>query len=222
MLHPVAYIHIYVLGASKFTLCTCMQQLSSAQLSSAHCYFIISQFIDKKQTMDIQRKRKEESLHFFQTTADIQRKKKEHAKKNVKNPPVLSSNIKMPAKKNVKTVVIDVSQEPSDDEEYPDLNPVCSKCGGCPCDWDQYGPNLREHGVALKLKEQGGDTPNQYIRFKLYARYTKIRYGPNLGRFRRMNLLCVEDGIKRIFPREEGDPSYVGFQHAVDAEDEEV
>ena len=178
---------------------------------------------DKKQTMDIQRKKKDLFL------PDIKRKRKtddifrKHAKKNVKNPPVLSSNIKMPrsTKKNVKMVVIDVSQEPSDDKEYPDLNPICSKCGGCPCDWDQYGPNLREHGVALKLKEQGGDTPNQYIRFKLYARYTKIRYGPNLGRFRRMNLLCVEDGIKRIFPREEGDPSYVGFQHAVDVEDEE-
>ena len=160
MLHPVAYIHIYVLGASKFTLCTCMQQLSSAQLSSAHCYFIISQFIDKKQTMDIQRKRKEESLHFFQTTADIQRKKKEHAKKNVKNPPVLSSNIKMPAKKNVKMVVIDVSQEPSDDEEDSNLNPVCSKCRCCPCDWDQYGPSLREHGFwarwcAGRLPKEG-------------------------------------------------------------------
>ena len=82
--------------------------------------------------MDIQRKRKEQSLHFLQTTADIQRKKKEHAKKNVENPPVLSSNIKMPAKKNVKMVVIDVS----DDEEDPNLNPICSKCGGCPCDWD--------------------------------------------------------------------------------------
>jgi hypothetical protein len=172
--------------------------------------------------MDIQRKRKERSLHFVQTT-DIQRKKKEHAKKSVKNPPVLSSNIKMPAtKKNVNMVVIDVSQEPSDDDEDSNLNPVSSKCGGCPCDWDQYGPSLREHGVVLKLKEQGGDTPNQYIRFKLYARYTKIRFGPNLRRFRRMNLLCVEDGIKRIFPHEVGDPSYVGFQHAVDAKDEEV
>ena len=111
--------------------------------------------------MDIQRKRKEESLHFFQTTADIQRKKKEHAKKNVKNPPVLSSNIKMPAKKNVKMVVIDVSQEPSGDEEDSNLNhPVCSKCGGCPCDWDQYGPSLREHGFwarscAGRLPKEG-------------------------------------------------------------------
>ena len=160
MLHPVAHIHIYVLGASKFTLCTLLY--AHACSSSAHCYFIISQFIDKKQTMDIQRKRKERSLHlnFLQTTADIQRKKKEHAKKNVKNPPVLSSNIKMPAKKNVKTVVIDVSQEPSGDEEYPDLNPVCSKCGGCPCDWDQYGPSLREHGFwarwcAGRLPKEG-------------------------------------------------------------------
>ena len=178
MLHPVAYIHIYVLGASKFYF---MHMHAAVQLCSLACCFIISQFIDKKQTMDIQRKRKEESLHFFQTTADIQRKKKEHAKKNVKNPPVLSSNIKMPAKKNVKTVVIDVSQEPSDDEEYPDLNPVCSKCGGCPCDWDQYGPSLREHGVVLKLKEQGGDTLNQYIRFKLYDRMSRLRVDMQWG-----------------------------------------
>jgi hypothetical protein len=156
MLDPVANIHIYVLGASKFYF---MQMHAAAQLSSAHCYFIISQFIDKKQTMDIQRKRKEQSLHFVQTT-DIQRKKKEHAKKNVKNPPVLSPNIKMPAKKNVKMVVIDVSQEPSDDEEDSNLNPVCSKCGHRPCDWDQYGPSLREHGFwarwcAGRLPKEG-------------------------------------------------------------------
>jgi hypothetical protein len=81
--------------------------------------------------MDIQRKRKERSLHFLQTTDIQSRKKEEHAKKNVKNPSVLSSNIKrMPAMKNVKMVIVDVSQEPSDDEEDPNLNPVCSKCGG--------------------------------------------------------------------------------------------
>ena len=125
--------------------------------NSAHCCLIISQFIDKKQTMDIQRKRKERSRHFLfdkKQTMDIQRKKKEHTKKNVKNPPFLSSNIKMPAKKNIKTVVIDVSQEPSDDEEYPDYHPICSKCGGCPCDWG--GPIWSQSSRARSCVEIEG------------------------------------------------------------------
>ncbi len=108
--------------------------------------------------------------------------------------------------------------QPEEDEVSVEV-PVCWSCGGTPCDWERFSPDLLDHINKLFLVVQDGSrfhskmhvaVPNKTIRFALYRTFIYQRYG-FLGKGNHVRLgNCVENKIKQLFPSDNDE--YVGFQ----------
>ena len=109
-----------------------------------------------------------------------------------------------------------------DDSNEDDGIPVCHICASSPCEWEEFGPDVKEQikllyfrqeedGKEIIIDENGVKVNNNIMRKHSYRFFTYLKYG-HLGKGNRMNTpLCVIDEIRKLFP-EEKEEDYIGFQ----------
>ena len=126
--------------------------------------------------------------------------------------------------------------EDNDDNEEE----VCVHCGGTPCEWDEFAPELLERdkqmhgkqgidGVVVVVDDDGIRPPNKMLRERvenrerrksMYRMFTYLKYG-HLGRGVRIPIPeCVLTKIKEIYPDPDGE--YMGFKESEASEVQET
>ena len=90
----------------------------------------------------------------------------------------------------------------SDAQDNDDDESVCVVCGGTPCEWDEYGPELLSRQSLMVRREVGDDgtenlidsagrsIPNNKMRLYLYRLFTYLKFG-HLGRGNRIPIPVV-------------------------------
>ena len=103
-----------------------------------------------------------------------------------------------------------------DDDEVT----VCQICGGTPCEWVEFGEEVKEYskrlyshedidGVIALTDRDGNVIPNNKMRRALYKTFTYLKFG-HLGRGNRIPIpSCVVRKIREMYPEPDG--NYMGF-----------
>ena len=110
----------------------------------------------------------------------------------------------------------------SHSEDIEEDESVCAICGGTPCEWEEFGPELIRRASLMARRsgsEEGGEDlvdssgrPITYTKMRcfLYRTFTYMKFG-HLGRGNRIPLPnCVLREIKKLYPDPEG--YYKGFR----------
>jgi hypothetical protein len=114
------------------------------------------------------------------------------------------------------------NSDQSDRESIEEDESVCVICGGTPCEWDEFGPELLRRQSLLARRsgsDEGGEDlvdrngrPITYTKMRafLYRTFTYMKFG-HLGRGNRIPIPnCVVREIKKLYPDPEG--YYTGFR----------
>ena len=112
----------------------------------------------------------------------------------------------------------------SDAQDNDDDESVCVVCGGTPCEWDEYGPELisrqslmvrrevGDDGIEKLIDSAGRSIPNNKMRLYLYRLFTYLKFG-HLGRGNRIPIPnCVTSQIRNLYP----DKTYTEFRQALE------
>ena len=100
---------------------------------------------------------------------------------------------------------------------------VCVHCGGTPCKWDEFGPELlrreeemhnrqRIDGDIVVVNDLGSQIENKEMRKSMYRIFTYLKYGYLGHRVRIPIPQCVVLRIQDQYPDVNGD--YMGFKDA--------
>ena len=111
----------------------------------------------------------------------------------------------------------------SDAQDNDDDESVCVICGGTPCEWDEFGPELISRQSLMVRREVGDDGIenlidsagrsifNNKMRLYLYRLFTYLKFG-HLGRGNRIPIPnCVTSQIRNLYP----DATYTEFRQAL-------
>ena len=97
---------------------------------------------------------------------------------------------------------------------------VCEACAGTPCEWVEFGDEVKEYatrlydhedrdGVTVISDREGNVVSSSKMRKALYKTFTYLKFG-HLGRGNRIPIPpCVVRKIREMYPEPSG--SYTGF-----------
>jgi hypothetical protein len=97
---------------------------------------------------------------------------------------------------------------------------VCQICGSTPCEWAEFGDEVKDYSKRLYIHKamngtiamtdrDGNFIPNKKMRKALYKTFTYLKFG-HLGRGNRIPIpLCVVSKIREMYPEPDG--NYIGF-----------
>ena len=87
----------------------------------------------------------------------------------------------------------------------------CGACGSDPCEWEEFGEQLRSHGN--ELIEIQHDMEHSKIRKAMYQLYIRLKHGYMGKGNRTCTPLCIRNNIRNIWPEEDPE-DYMGHRDA--------